>query len=338
MKGWNRLELQSVKATELTSKRGRPRKDYSGYLGFESPLGLRIEAILDEGKKAGEGPHVDALCLRCGERSTPRLRDVLRGHSQSGGCRKKECYLAYCDRAVARLDQTDVAGVWSSRYAGLSRKATAAKFKLAYPIADAAQRAYQAKVDAMMADGTAGKIYELASQPHWDIRSAAAHLNLTFEVALYLTLALKKGRRVTQEAAIQVPKIVAKPIVAPVGIEAGVVHSEIWWCAFIATTLVEYVKNRKDRTIAPPGELASGELKRTKGELRGATAEIYEQCVELLEDVAVPGKFRADMREFVDIANLTLARRRDRQERAADTAVRQKQLKANLQQQRKPRG
>ncbi len=148
----------------------------------------------------------------------------------------------------------------------------------------------------------------------------------------------KKGRRVAQEATIQVPKIVAKPIVAPVGIEAGVVHSEIWWCAFIATTLVEYVKNRKDRTIAPPGELASGELKRTKGELRGATAEIYEQCVELLEDVAVPGKFRADMREFVDIANLTLARRRDRQERAADTAVRQKQLKANLQQQRKPRG
>ena len=145
-----------------------------------------------------------------------------------------------------------------------------------------------------------------------------------------MTLALKKGRRVAQEATIQVPKIVAKPIVAPVGIEDGVVHSEIWWCAFIAATLVEYVKNRKDRTIAPPGELAPGELKRTKGKLRGAMAEIYEQCVELLEDVAIPRELRADMREFVDLANQTLARRRDRQERAANAAIHQKQLKANL--------
>src|ERR1035438_8554556 len=187
----------------------------------------------------------------------------------------------------------------------------------------------------MMADGTAGKIYELASQPHWDIRSAAAHLNLTFEVALYLTLALKRARRGAQEAAIQVPKVAEEPIVTPVGIEAGAVHSEIWWCAFIAATLVEYVKNRKDWTIAPPGELAPGELKRTKGKLRGAMAEIYEQCVGLLEDVAVPREFRADMREFVAIANQTLARRRGRQERAADAAIRQERLKANLQQQRK---
>ena len=203
-------------------------------------------------------------------------------------------------------------------------------FRSAYPIVDAAQRTYQAKVDAMMANGTAEKIYEQACQPHCDIRSAAAHLNLPFEVALYLTLALKRGRRVAQEAAIRVPEIGVKAIVTPVGIEAGAVHSEIWWCALIAATLVEYVKNRKDRTIAPPGELAPGELKRTKGKLRGSMAEIYEQCVGLLEDVAVPREFRADMREFVDLANQTLARRRDRQERAANAAIHQKQLKANL--------
>ena len=66
-----------MKTTELKFKRGRPRKDYSKFVGFESPLGLRIEAISEEGNRAREGPHVDALCLRCGERSTPRLRDVL---------------------------------------------------------------------------------------------------------------------------------------------------------------------------------------------------------------------------------------------------------------------
>jgi hypothetical protein len=321
-----------VKTTGLTPKRGRPRKDYSQFVGFESPLGLRIEAIPDEGKRAHEGPHVDALCLLCGERSTPRLRDVLSGHSQSGGCRKRECFLAYCDRAVARLDQAVVARVWSSRYAGLSRKATATKFGLAYPIVDAAQRAYQAKINAMMADGTAEKIYELASQPHWGIGSAAAHLDLTFETALYLTLAFKSRRRVAQEAAIQATKIVAEPTEAPAGTEAEVVHSEIWWCAYIAATLVEYVKNRKDRTIAPPGELAPGELKRTKGKLRGAMAEIYEQCVVLLEDVAVPRELRADMQEFVDLANETLASRLKWQKRAIDAAIRQKQLKAEFQQ------
>jgi hypothetical protein len=195
---------------------------------------------------------VDALCLRCGEHSTPRLRDVLSGHSQSGGCRKKECFLAYCDRVVAKLDQAVVARVWSSRYPGLSRKATAAKFKLAYSIMDAAQCAYQAKIDAMIADGTAAKIYELASKPHWDIGSAAAHLGITFETALYLTLAFKSRRRVAQEAAIQTPKIVAEPTEAPAGTEEGVVHSEIWWCACIAATLVEHIKNRKDWTIASP--------------------------------------------------------------------------------------
>ncbi|MGA9062597.1 MAG: hypothetical protein WB341_13135, partial [Terracidiphilus sp.] len=140
----------------------------------------------------------------------------------------------------------------------MSRKATAAKFGLAYPIVDAAQRAYQAKIDAMMADGTAEKVYELTSQPHWDIESAAAHLNLTFETALYLTLALKRRRRIAQEAAIQAKKVVAEPTEAPVGTEEGVVHSETWWCAFLAATLVEHVKKRKDRTIARPGELSPG--------------------------------------------------------------------------------
>lgn len=320
-----------MKTAKLISKRGRPRKDYSKYVGFESPLGLRIEAISEEGKRVREGPHVNALCLRCGERSTPRLRDVLSGHSQSGGCRKRECFLAYCDRVVAKLDEAVVAGVWSSRYAGLSRKATAAKFGLAYPIVDAAQRAYQAKINAMMADGTAEKVYELASKPHWDIDSAAAHLNLTFETALYLTLTVKRRRRVAQEAAIQAPTIVAEPTEAPAETEEEVVHSETWWCAFIAAKLVEHVKERKDRAIARPGELSPGELRRTKGKLKGSMAEIYEQCIALVDDVAVPRGFREEMREFIDLADQTLANRRKRWKRGRDKAIREKQRKAELQ-------
>jgi hypothetical protein len=191
----------------------------------------------------------------------------------------------------------------------LSRKATAAKFGLAYPIVDAAQRAHQAKISAMMADGTAEKVYELASQPHWDIGSATAHLNLTFETALYLALALKRRRRIAQEAAIQAPAIATEPTKALAGTEEEVVHSEIWWCAFLAGTLVKHVKERKDRTIARPGELSPGELRRVKGKLKGDMAEIYEQCIVLVEDVAVPQEFREEMREFIDLANQTLASR-----------------------------
>ena len=51
-----------------------------------------------------------------------------------------------------------------------------------------------------------------------------------------------------------------------------------------------------------------------------------------MEDAAVPGEFRADMREFVDLADQTLTRRQKRQKRARDAAIRQKQLKAELQQ------
>jgi hypothetical protein len=61
-------------------------------------------------------------------------------------------------------------------------------------------------------------------------------------------------------------------------------------------------------------------------------AEIYEQCVVLLEDVAVPRELRADMQEFVDLANETLASRLKWQKRAIDAAIRQKQLKAEFQQ------
>jgi len=315
-----------MKARKLKRKRGRPRLDYSGLVGFEGPMGLRIVRIREEGNRAREGPRVDAVCKQCGEPSHPRLRDVLNGHSKTGGCLKKECFLAYCDRVVARLDESVVAGVWASRFSGMARKATAASFKLAYPIMDAAMRTYQKKLDVMITDGTAEKIYQQASLARWDIGTTASQFGLTCEAVRYLNSAFRRRLKLVQTAPVHGAHTgdeAAQTSETRISSDRTEMQDHIWGCACHAASVVSAVDNRrKDWSIARPGELSFDELKRKKGKLVGKLAWLYEQCALLLEDANLPAEHREDIQEFVDLATSTLSNRRGRQKWRLGKSVR----------------
>jgi hypothetical protein len=305
----------------MKRKRGRPTGDYSRFIGYESPLGLTIMAILETGSRKKEGPHVDAVCVLCGEHSTPRLRDVLRGHSKSGGCLKKQCYLEYCARVVERLDENVVAGVWACRYSGMTRKATADRFGLAYPIADMAQRVYQKKLDAMVADGTAEKIHNQASQPYWNIEDAAGQAGISPAAGRYLTFAAAYRRRAARaEGGQDLAPVANEPQASrSPGMEED--HDDTWWCACISASLVGMIKSRKDWSVARPAQVSFKELKRKNGRLVGEFVPHLEQCESLLARADILPEHREYIQQFVDLVYTTLASRRKRQERARNSAT-----------------
>ena len=154
-----------MKAVQLKSKRGRPRANYDGEIGVVYPLSRSMIVAINDGPRAGAGVKVTAECLDCGTFFPTRLSYLRTGKTKCCGCLKKKNYLAYCDRRVAELDDAVKAGIWISRYMGSTREAVAAKFRLDRGIADAAQRVYQRRIDAMISDGKALEILRVASTP-----------------------------------------------------------------------------------------------------------------------------------------------------------------------------
>ena len=154
-----------MKAVQLKSKRGRPRANYDGEVGVVYPLSRSIIVAIHDAPRAGVGVKVTAECLDCGTFFPTRLSYLRTGKTKCCGCLKKKNYLAYCDRRVAELDDAVKAGIWISRYMGSTREAVAAKFRLDRGIADAAQRVYQRRIDAMISDGKALEILRVASTP-----------------------------------------------------------------------------------------------------------------------------------------------------------------------------
>ena len=312
-------EEQIATEAKFKSKRGRPRQDYSKYIDDEGPLGLKIQSIIGEGSRAREGPHVVALCPLCGETSGPRLRDVLSGHSQSGGCRKKECYLAFRERAVDRLDESKVAAVLAARFSGMSRQQAATQFNMPPPIVHRAQCRYQARLDAMIADGTAARIREHVSQPGWSIDGAASHFNLLPRVVWYLTAAAHnragpKRSLATKEHA------TAESSLIPTGSWPPSPPSdsdEAWLQTVTCCALLEHVLERREWSVARPGEFAPGELRRSKGKLVGAAAELYEWAKASAQDETIPLAYKEDLRRFTDVADASLANREARRRRMA---------------------
>jgi hypothetical protein len=142
-----------VKAVQLKSKRGRPRANYDGEVGVVYPLSRSIIVAIHDAPRAGVGVKVTAECLDCGTFYPTRLSYLRTGKTKCCGCLKKKNYLAYCDRRVAELDDA------------VTREAVAAKFRLDRGIADAAQRVYQRRIDAMISDGKALEILRVASTP-----------------------------------------------------------------------------------------------------------------------------------------------------------------------------
>ena len=181
-----------MKAVQLKSKRGRPRANYDGEIGVVYPLSRSMIVAINDGPRAGAGVKVTAECLDCGTFFPTRLSYLRTGKTKCCGCLKKKNYLAYCDRRVAELDDAVIAGIWISRYMGSTREAVAAKFRLDRGIADAAQRVYQRRIDAMISDGKALEILRVASTPVRDYSRtgsavAAETFGLPQAVVQYLT-------------------------------------------------------------------------------------------------------------------------------------------------------
>ena len=195
-----------MKAVQLKSKRGRPRANYDGEVGVVYPLSRSIIVAIHDAPRAGVGVKVTAECLDCGTFYPTRLSYLRTGKTKCCGCLKKKNYLAYCDRRVAELDDAVIAGIWISRYMGSSREAVAAKFRLGRNkgIADAAQRVYQRRIDAMISDGKAVEILRVASTPVRDYTRtgsavAAEVFGLPEEVVQYLISVGKNKMKAAQQ-------------------------------------------------------------------------------------------------------------------------------------------
>jgi hypothetical protein len=193
-----------VKAVQRKSERGRPRLNYDQEIGVVYPLSRSMIVAIHDAPRAGVGVKVTAECLDCGTFYPTRLSYLRTGKTKCCGCLKKKNYLAYCDRKVAELDDTVIAGIWISRYKGSTREATTAKFRLARGIADAAQRVYQRRIDAMIADGKALEILRVASTPVRDYSRtgsavAAETFGLPEEVVQYLISVGKNKMKAAQQ-------------------------------------------------------------------------------------------------------------------------------------------
>ena len=193
-----------MKAVQLKSKRGRPRANYDGEVGVVYPLSRSIIVAIHDAPRAGVGVKVTAECLDCGTFFPTRLSYLRTGKTKCCGCLKKKNYLAYCDRRVAELDDAVIAGIWISRYMGSTREAVAAKFRLDRGIADAAQRVYQRRIDAMISDGKALEILRVASTPVRDYSRtgsavAAETFGLPQAVVQYLTSVGKNKLKAAQQ-------------------------------------------------------------------------------------------------------------------------------------------
>ncbi|HEV2486224.1 MAG TPA: hypothetical protein VGT08_11895 [Terracidiphilus sp.] len=217
----------------------------------------------------------------------------------------------------------------------MARKATAERFKLAYPIVDAAQRKYQAKLDSMISDGTAEKIYEQAASPFWSIDGAASKFGISVQAGSYLVFSFKYRTRVLRTVAPVSEKDDAAQVSAPAA-KAGESEqaAEIRKGALVAHLVVEHVTNRKDWHLSRSGEFTVGELRMTKGSLVGTVAEIHRQCVEMLEDQNIDPLYRGTFQELIDLANDTLDNRRERWKRGRDRAVHEKAVNAEFERQK----
>ena len=193
-----------MKAVKPKSKRGRPRANYDHEIGVIYPLSRSIIVAILDAPRGGVGVRVTAECLDCGTFYSTRLSYLRSGKTKTCGCLKKKNYLAYCDKKVDKLEDATIAGVWISRYKGSTREATAAKFGLAREIADAAQRVYQRRIDAMIADGKAQEVLRVASIPVRDYTRtgsavAAEFFGLPEEVVQYLISVGKNKMKAAQQ-------------------------------------------------------------------------------------------------------------------------------------------
>jgi hypothetical protein len=275
-----------------TGHRGRPQKDYSCEIG-RTYQRARITAIVP-GLRAGTGVKVVAECLDCKQTFTARLSYLKSGKTKTCGCLKKANYRKWLGELVARMSPEAIAGCWGDRFRGVERKVAAKLRKVARATFDEAVRTYQEILDTMLEDGTAIQIFRTVQLPGSDMLKVGAKFGLGAEAVQYLV----------------------KSIAYKLGLKADHEYGIAAHCAMVT----DEVEDRKDWTIARPGEFSRDELRRSKGRIIGRLARLYRDA-ELLLAGSLQPNHRRDMMAFIELANDTLASRLARQKAHARRAI-----------------
>lgn len=281
------------------AKRGRPRRDYSAEIG-QVYNGNEIVAILNS-TRTRVGVEVMAKCAYCPELYRTRLRRLRSGETKSCGCLKELNFLNYVDDQVGRLSPERIAGCWTSRYMGLSRRATAAKYHLKRGVVDEAQRRYQAKLDELIEDEIDQQLYRMTSKPvdgkFAATAAAAAAFGLPIEAAQYL-LTVARRQIKTGEFAGEYAKWKAAAIASQAAEVVAEVAATSGWSS---------------RRIRPwRNELTCIEFRRTrKGELLGKYARLYVRCKGVDRSLLDRAQ-REQVDAFLDLADNTISSRYDR--------------------------
>jgi hypothetical protein len=286
-----------MEPTTTIRKPGRPTVDHTCEIG--ATYFSRLILSIHPGRSGKDGPKAEASCLLCGVVTISRLRDIKDGSSKSCGCLKVESYLARCRRILAKLNPDVPQICWTQHLTGASRDEIQAAHGYGLPIIDEAIRQYQAEVDGLISNGTAGKVYLAALLPAGTAGAAEA-FGLPLLTCRYLVQAV--GRRSTVRGVDPYENFTAQD---------GLARYSEYLCETVA-------ERKQDWSIrgSYPGEMNRQELRRSKGKLIGTEAENY-----LMARAMLRGKLDAyvlnRLTEFVNLAKDTLAARKSRRKAMA---------------------
>jgi len=178
-----------------TRKAGRPSKDNSAEVGLRYGM-LVIQAILPAIDKGGQ--RVLATC-DCGRQTETRLNRLKTAEpdTKSCGCLKIAHYKAFLRRSVDHLSGETVCAVWTDHFLGQSRFKIARAKGIAVSLVDECIRTYQTRVNTMVENRIAGKVY-LAAGDKGGVEAAAAAYSLPLVVARYLTMVMSRKKPAAQ--------------------------------------------------------------------------------------------------------------------------------------------
>ena len=263
---------------------------------------LVIQAILPAIDKGGQ--RVLATC-DCGRQTETRLNRLKTAEpdTKSCGCLKIAHYKAFLRRSVDHLSGETVCAVWTDHFLGQSRFKIARAKGIAVSLVDECIRTYQTRVNTMVENRIAGKVY-LAAGDKGGVEAAAAAYSLPLVVARYLTMVMSR-----KKPAAQVSEITYVDGVGMI-------------CEMYYNLVAERERNY-ELGIKHCGEFTFREIRRSKGQIVGSYAEAYIEASKLLS-----GRLELDLLKrivpFVELVNQTLRARTHRQKSMARQIMRKR--------------
>lgn len=154
-------------------ERGRPRKDRSEYVNRQyNQLFVLAIRRSDQTKH----PMCRVKCLACGQKSTKRIDDVVRGRVKTCGCGAKKAFDDYISRRLAKLSDSEIEKIWCQAQEGRSSRDLAVELKNQKAVVDAAIRKHQRRLDDMTEERKL-VIWTIAQEKGYEAAGAEYGLN-----------------------------------------------------------------------------------------------------------------------------------------------------------------